>query len=79
MIHRTLLTTPYCTDITLDACSLEFYLHTAILRVNEQLSAEAVEILTLENYFIRIIVSSLDLHLEMIPTFKRLLEVLEAN
>jgi hypothetical protein len=74
IIYRMLLTTPYCT-IPTTGFALEFHLHTAILLVNKQVSAEATRILYQENDFVIFEPVKMRLWLHItIPQFKLLSE-----
>jgi hypothetical protein len=70
-----LLTTPYCTVPRSTGFALEFHLHTSILLVNEQISAEATRILYEANDFV--ILKPVEMKLwqhSTIPQFKLLSE-----
>jgi hypothetical protein len=79
MIYEMLLTTRYCTDIDHKRMALSFRLHTAILLVNKQISAESTRVLRDGNHFIIVKFNTIDLHLSEIPTFRWLPEDKIAN
>jgi hypothetical protein len=75
LIYRMLLTTPYCTQFSTTkgyplGPVLEFHLHTEILLVSKQISAEATRILHQGNDFILLKTSGLKLSLDQVPKFK---------
>jgi hypothetical protein len=87
IIYGMLLTTPYCTEVLITpyymytevptkCTSLRFRLHTAILSVNKQISAEALRVLYQENEFIVLTETAIfvDWQLAEIPKFKLLSE-----
>jgi hypothetical protein len=85
IIYGRLLTTPYCTNIvprtlltTPDDTDTDnktaerywrFHLYTAILLVNEQISAEATRVLYQENDFVLHETNGLRLDFDQVPTF----------
>jgi hypothetical protein len=73
-IYRMLLTTPYCMFVDSARQCLRFCLHTAILRVNKQVSAESTRILYEENQFIILKVSLNSFFPQEIPAFNHLSE-----
>jgi hypothetical protein len=74
IIYGMLLTTPYCTIFDSTWSSLEFHLHTAILLVNKQVSAEAMRVLYQRNHFIILKTTGVGLALHSVPQFKLLPE-----
>jgi hypothetical protein len=75
IIYEILLTTPYCTTFDSEGFLLEFHLHSAILLVNKQVSAEARRVLYQGNDFVILKTTGIRfLHLEEIPAFVRLPE-----
>jgi hypothetical protein len=69
MIYKLLLTTAHCTDVHPTRRIVKLRLHTAILFVNKQISAESARVLRDENHFIIFSIHTID------PTQTLLLEI----